>query len=351
MLPRLRSHLPRKVVGLALFVALTGVAYAAPSAALADSEPGVLVSTSTSNQIFSAGTASFGPALVRGGSVGGQVKLALDEANATGPSTTDACTALTNPSDVHFDIALVDRGTCGFTVKVKNAQDAGALGVIVVNDVPGPAGGMAGSDPTITIPSVMVSQELGAQLKAPSVPTFAGLGLWDTTAPGVFDLTPPVLTVPSELVVNATDPSGALVTDWGVSATDNVDPAPLFGCFPFVPNQFPIGSTLVTCLAEDANQNFADEQQFVLRVKGASEQMRDLTIRVAGLGLANGTAKKLGAKLTDADAAITAGDSPGACLALQGFISEVQKAGKKIAATDAAQLVADAARITAVLGC
>ena len=32
-------------------------------------------------------------------------------------------------------VALVDRGVCGFTVKVKNAQKAGAIAVVVVNNV------------------------------------------------------------------------------------------------------------------------------------------------------------------------------------------------------------------------
>ena len=50
------------------------------------------------------------------------------------------------------NIALVDRGTCAFTVKVKNAQNAG-VGVVVANTLGRNAFG-AGVDPTITIPSV-----------------------------------------------------------------------------------------------------------------------------------------------------------------------------------------------------
>jgi hypothetical protein len=33
-------------------------------------------------------------------------------------------------------IALVDRGLCGFIVKLKNAQDAGAAAVLVADNVP-----------------------------------------------------------------------------------------------------------------------------------------------------------------------------------------------------------------------
>jgi len=53
-------------------------------------------------------------------------------------------------------IALIDRGSCNFTVKVKNAQNAGAAGVIVANNVVDGLGGMGGTDPTIAIPSVLI---------------------------------------------------------------------------------------------------------------------------------------------------------------------------------------------------
>jgi extracellular elastinolytic metalloproteinase len=63
-------------------------------------------------------------------------------------------------------IALVDRGVCPFTLKVGNAQAAGAGAVIVANHLPGPPFTMAGNDPTIEIPSVMVSLADGSAIKA-----------------------------------------------------------------------------------------------------------------------------------------------------------------------------------------
>ncbi|MES1243222.1 MAG: S8 family serine peptidase, partial [Acidobacteriota bacterium] len=86
---------------------------------------------------------------------------ALDAANASGPLTTDGCTALTNAGAVAGNIALVDRGTCGFQIKASNAQAAGAIGVIIANNVPGDPnliamGGTASS--TITVPTIMISQ-------------------------------------------------------------------------------------------------------------------------------------------------------------------------------------------------
>jgi hypothetical protein len=68
---------------------------------------------------------------------------------------------------VNGKIALVDRGTCNFTVKVKNCQDAGAIGVVVVDNAAGsPPPPMGGLDDTLTIPAVRVTKDDGARLKA-----------------------------------------------------------------------------------------------------------------------------------------------------------------------------------------
>ena len=75
----------------------------------------------------------------------------------------DGCTALNSMTG---KIALIRRGACTFVTKVKGAQDAGAIGVIVMNNVAGTPVAMGGTDATITIPSVMVSQEVGDILEA-----------------------------------------------------------------------------------------------------------------------------------------------------------------------------------------
>jgi hypothetical protein len=63
-------------------------------------------------------------------------------------------------------IALLDRGSCAFATKVKNAQNAGAIGVIVADNLAEtPPPGMGGSDSTISIPSVMISQADGANIR------------------------------------------------------------------------------------------------------------------------------------------------------------------------------------------
>jgi hypothetical protein len=94
------------------------------------------------------------------------VVLALDEANATGPTTTDGCTPYTNPAAVAGKIAAVDRGVCTFLVKAKNAQAAGATGVVVINNVAPGTSNMSGDDATVTIPAVLISLADGNAIKA-----------------------------------------------------------------------------------------------------------------------------------------------------------------------------------------
>ena len=115
---------------------------------------------------YFAQSASFGPPLTN--PVTQDVVAALDAANATGPSTLDGCTALTNASAVSGKIALINRGACDFSLKVYNAQQAGAAGVIIANNV---ASGLPGMGPglnaaLVTIPSIGVQQSTGALLRA-----------------------------------------------------------------------------------------------------------------------------------------------------------------------------------------
>ena len=113
---------------------------------------------------YFAQSATFGPRLSAEG-VTGVVVAALDPADAAGPTTLDACSPLTNAAEVAGRIALVNRGSCTFTVKVKNAQDAGAIAVVVANNAANGLPGMGGGDATITIPSVGVQQSTGTAIR------------------------------------------------------------------------------------------------------------------------------------------------------------------------------------------
>ncbi|HKY32872.1 MAG TPA: M36 family metallopeptidase [Candidatus Polarisedimenticolia bacterium] len=107
--------------------------------------------------LYPAGYALFGPTSF---SVTGVLELVSDPSG----SPTDGCELPFSPG-VAGRIALIDRGTCTFALKVKNAQLSGAIGAIVANNVQGVLN-MGGSDSTITIPSFFVSQDSGVALKA-----------------------------------------------------------------------------------------------------------------------------------------------------------------------------------------
>jgi extracellular elastinolytic metalloproteinase len=86
----------------------------------------------------------------------------LQDTNSVGNDSYDGCDPAINAADVEGKIALVKRGTCPYVQKVLNAQAAGAAAVVIVNNVPGPIQeGMGGIDPTIIIPSTIISKEDG----------------------------------------------------------------------------------------------------------------------------------------------------------------------------------------------
>jgi len=85
----------------------------------------------------------------------------------------DACSPAVNVAAISGKIVVIRRsvaealgGTpCAFVEKVKNAQNAGATGVVIVNNVAGNIS-MAGADATITIPAISISQAIGDALIA-----------------------------------------------------------------------------------------------------------------------------------------------------------------------------------------
>ncbi|MCB1560580.1 MAG: M36 family metallopeptidase, partial [Xanthomonadales bacterium] len=102
-------------------------------------------------------SAVFGPASF---DVTGDVVLVNDGT----PNVTDACEPIAN--DVSGKIALVDRGTCSFVTKLMNAENAGAIGVILANNVAGNAPpGMSGDDPGLITPILSVTYEVGQAIR------------------------------------------------------------------------------------------------------------------------------------------------------------------------------------------
>lgn len=97
--------------------------------------------------------AAFGPPSFQ---ITNEVVLAND--GSTMPAR--ACNPLVNPSAVHGKIAMVDRSGCEFSQKCLQAQNAGAIAVIVCNNVAGPAFVMGAGTygRFISIPCIMMSK-------------------------------------------------------------------------------------------------------------------------------------------------------------------------------------------------
>ena len=106
------------------------------------------------------------------------------------------------------------------------------------------------------------------------------------------------------------------------------------------------------CTATDSSGNTASAS-FTVTVKGATDQLSDIKGLVTSLALSAGIDTSLQVKLNDALSAANGGDTASACTALNDFISQVRaQAGKKrISAKDAEDLIGEAQRIRAVLGC
>ena len=68
--------------------------------------------------------------------------------------------------DVAGAVALLDRGVIPFRDKARNAQDAGAVAVVVVNNEGGLFGGTLGARSGVTIPVIGVAGESGPALRA-----------------------------------------------------------------------------------------------------------------------------------------------------------------------------------------
>jgi hypothetical protein len=164
------------------------------------------------------------------------------------------------------------------------------------------------------------------------------------------DSTPPTITVPGGVTVDATGPSGASVR-YAASARDNRDPAPSLTCAPASGAVFRIGDTTVVCEATDTSRN-ASTARFVVHVRGAGEQLLRLVDRtVALLGLRS-LRPAIKAVLHRAVHRVAAKRPQAACRALHAYVAMVKRAPRQaFTPTERTELVADARQVEAVLGC
>jgi hypothetical protein len=110
---------------------------------------------------YSGSTAEFGPEIPE---IPITAEIVLVDDGSGNPTL--GCNNLVNAGDLQGKIALFDRGECTFVSKVQNAQNAGALAVIIVNNQPNGVVQMGGTSTTITIPVIMITQADGNLIKS-----------------------------------------------------------------------------------------------------------------------------------------------------------------------------------------
>ena len=154
--------------------------------AAGNSGPGhyTVESPGSAERALSAGAASVGHVIATPVTVGGITAAGVSGDFATVSSDLIAPLAAVTEAPVSSDtglstacgplstnlagqIALISRGTCSFSTKIRNAQNAGAVAVLVSNNVAGDGIGMAsdGTPNQPTVPAYNVSINDGAALK------------------------------------------------------------------------------------------------------------------------------------------------------------------------------------------
>jgi HYR domain/PA domain len=150
------------------------------------------------------------------------------------------------------NIVLIDRGPCLLTIKVLNAQNAGAVGVIIrdnntLSTIPFRLGG---GDPAVVIPAFSIPLSQGTTLATAIVqsgPVPVRLAVSPVDAPTVH--------LPADIDVNATSSGGAIVR-FSVFGTAYHDLGGV-SCSRASGATFPVGTTTVTCTTIDIWGNSA----------------------------------------------------------------------------------------------
>jgi hypothetical protein len=164
------------------------------------------------------------------------------------------------------------------------------------------------------------------------------------------DTKAPVMTVPTDIAVDATRPSGAVVA-YSASASDDRDPSPALVCAPASGSTFAIGTTTVTCTATDAGGNSA-QSAFSVHVRGVGEQLVGLIAKTRVFLDRPALAPMFGSKLQVAAAAFAAKRPATACLMLDLYAAAVTRSpARALTQSERTELIADARRIESVIGC
>ena len=122
-----------------------------------------------------------------------------------------------------------------------------------------------GSRPVTCTPASGSTFAIGTTTVTCSASDLSGHSASTTFTVSVADHTAPVVTVPSDVTINATSPAGA-VHSFTATATDNVNGSLPASCTPASGSTFPFGATTVTCTSKDTAGN-TGSASFVVTVQ------------------------------------------------------------------------------------
>jgi HYR domain len=182
--------------------------------------------------------------------------------------TCTATDAANNSNSASFNVTVKDTKAPVVTVPADITKEAtGPAGAIVNFTVT--AADTVDPDPTITcskksgdtFPVGTTTVSCTAKDKSGNESTPA-----KTFKVTVEDKTPPELTVPANIVEEATSAAGAVV-NFSATAKDLVDPSPIVTCDKKSGDTFPLGATTVSCTAKDHSDNVSDAKTFTVAVR------------------------------------------------------------------------------------
>lgn len=142
-------------------------------------------------------------------------------------------------------------------------------GNVVTYATPTATDAIDGSVPVTCLPASDSTFVIGTTTVTCSATDSGGNTVTDTFDITIEDTTDPIITVPSDITVEATSPAGAVVS-YVTSATDIADASPAIVCDTPSGSTFPLGDTTVSCTATDAAGN-TDTDDFVVTVEDTTD--------------------------------------------------------------------------------